>query len=208
MTKALLEITPTQAHLAELDEAVAAVLRRGTPLIAVTARQAHLPTFAAVLRECAAAVGDGAGVAVVRGVAPEQGGRYERRLRLWMVGRHLGVAACQTEAGHMVRDEDDCGAYDRFHADAADLTAFLAATASVLDVAAVDAGRRSVRIAAGDLALVDNREALHTAPSGHVHRLWLERQEDRDLPTEFTWTSAAHHAPVARRAVRRQLVAV
>lgn len=206
MTKALLEVIPTEAHLTELDEAVAAVLRRGTPLIAVTARQAHLPTFAAVLRECAAAVGDGAGVAVVRGLAPERSGTYERRLRLWMVGRHLGLASCQTETGHMFRDNDDCATQGGgFHTDAADATAFLAETASALDVAAIDDGRRTVHLESGDLALVDNHDALHTAPTGHVHRLWLERHDARDLPSEFTW-AAAHHVPVARRAVRRELV--
>lgn len=70
--------------------------------------------------------------------------------------------------------------------------------AALTDLAEQDGSRRTVRLEGGDLVLVDNYAALHTAPHGQAVRLWLTPHEPRTLPTDFTWTTDGHRGQPVR----------
>jgi hypothetical protein len=98
----------TAADIAELETALRAVNRAGTPLLQIRARDFPLPALSGRLRDVSRQLEDGRGIALVRGIPV---GRYELpdlEKIYWGLSVHLGVVIAQnTKGDHIghVRDE-------------------------------------------------------------------------------------------------------
>ena len=71
------------AAIDEIDRALADVKARDLPLRQITARDFPLPSFAGELARVRQLLGDGPGLAVIRGVPVERYGRQDIELVLW-----------------------------------------------------------------------------------------------------------------------------
>lgn len=126
-TAACTEVTLTDAALAELAGALAAVRTRGLPLLAVRREDFPLPTLGEELAATAAALESGPGAAVIRGL-PTARSEADVRTLFWGLGRHLGIAVPQDATGRVVgrsgADLRPCPS-GRFHTEGSDAVALL-----------------------------------------------------------------------------------
>jgi hypothetical protein len=93
---------------AEIDAALAAVKRRGLPVLGFGRQDFPLPRTAELLAGIAEELENGCGAVRLRGLAPERYTEDDLRRIFWGLGTHLGTALYQNGTGEImgeVRDE-------------------------------------------------------------------------------------------------------
>jgi len=105
----------TDAHLADLERAVAAVHRRGLALEDVTAADFPLPSLAADLAAIATTLENGLGFALVRGLPIARYDEATLGLIFWGLGSHLGVGVSQSYRGDKLGQVIDRGEVGRYY---------------------------------------------------------------------------------------------
>lgn len=93
----------------ELDAAVEAVLARDFDILAIKPEDFPLPGLAAVLRKVRAALRDGPGFALLRGLPVERYDRRQAAIAFFGIGAHLGQAVSQNAKGHALGHVRDLG---------------------------------------------------------------------------------------------------
>ncbi|MDH3241346.1 MAG: TauD/TfdA family dioxygenase [Alphaproteobacteria bacterium] len=91
----------------DLDAALGAVKRGGLALERLTAADFPLPSMAESLARTKRLLGDGPGLALIRGFPVDRYDRDEMALILWGVGCHLGIGMPQSYRGDMIGDVMD-----------------------------------------------------------------------------------------------------
>lgn len=130
----------TAAEIAELGAAAEAALASGTPLHAITSKDAFpLPGLAPTLATIRAQVSFGRGFAIIKGVPVQEWPRATTVAAYWLLGLHWGRALSNNKAGHLVGHIKDLGhdpaapttrlfatsAAQPFHNDSADVVTLL-----------------------------------------------------------------------------------
>jgi hypothetical protein len=127
------------SDVAEIGTALAHARMSGKPLGQLTADDFPLPSLRARLESWRAAVAEGLGVQVVKGVPVERWSIADCERFFWCVGQHLGTAGAQNRDGELLGHVRDQGAsYDDtsvrgyktaarldYHCDAADAVGLL-----------------------------------------------------------------------------------
>lgn len=130
------------AEVDELQRAVATAA--GRPLQALAREDFPLPALGAALRRWRAALRDGLGFALVRGVPVAGWSQAQAELAFWGLGLHLGIPGAQNGEGDLLGHVTDLSAHSehpderlyrtnrsiRFHCDAADAVGLLCLRAS------------------------------------------------------------------------------
>ena len=124
--------------LAEIDAALIAIKRRGTPLYDICQSDFPLPTLGATLKQAADELENGRGLVVLRRLPVERYSRDDARLIIWGLGTHWGEAISQNARGErlcsVIDQGREYGAKGRgyqtnerldFHSDNADVAALL-----------------------------------------------------------------------------------
>lgn len=91
----------------DLDAALGAVKRRGLALEQITSADFPLPSIAEVLARAKRLLGDGPGLALIRGLPVDRYTRDDMALILWGLGSHLGEGMPQSYRGDMIGDVMD-----------------------------------------------------------------------------------------------------
>jgi hypothetical protein len=99
----------TDAEIADLAAAVAAVKARGLAIVDITRNDFELPVLAAVLAHLRMELIDGRGVGMIRGVPVETLSREELAITYWGIGLHIGEAVTQNHLGHVLGHVTDMG---------------------------------------------------------------------------------------------------
>ena len=101
------ELSPSD--IAELERAVAAVRKAGTPMLDVRSRDFALPTLGARMREVWDQLENGRGMAILRGVPVDRYDPADLELLYWGVSMHLGIAIPQNTKGDLMGRVEDIG---------------------------------------------------------------------------------------------------
>jgi hypothetical protein len=129
----------TEAEIADLDQALRGVQKRGLAMADVTRKDFPLPVFGPFLKELERTVRSGRGFALLRGIPVERYTDEEVFLIKWGIGTHLGDKVSQNVYGDLLGHVYDYGkdpdstrtrGYQtsgelRFHVDRADMTSLL-----------------------------------------------------------------------------------
>ncbi|HET9148975.1 MAG TPA: TauD/TfdA family dioxygenase [Alphaproteobacteria bacterium] len=99
----------SEAEIAEVFDAVAAVERSGRPIHAVAKADFRLPWFAAVLADLKAECLDGRGFAYIRGLPVEGRTRVQNVLAFWGLGLYMGRPISQNAKGHLLEHVKNAG---------------------------------------------------------------------------------------------------
>lgn len=99
----------SDAEIAEVLDAVAAIEEEGIDLMSVTRERFPLPHFAEVLDEIRAEVMQGRGFAVIGGLPVESRTRVQTAIAFWGIGAHFGHAIAQNKHGHLLGHVKDIG---------------------------------------------------------------------------------------------------
>jgi hypothetical protein len=127
------------SDVAEIEAALAHARRTGKPLGELVADDFPLPSLGARLARWRAAVAEGLGVQIVKGVPVERWSTADCERLFWCVGQHLGTAGAQNREGDLLGHVRDQGlSYDDpsvrgyktaarldYHCDAADAVGLL-----------------------------------------------------------------------------------
>src|SRR3546814_3184222 len=82
----------TPAHVAEVEAALAGVIRRGLPLFEIAREDFPLPTLSELLARVQGALEGGLGFAMIRGLPVERWSEDDAKIVFWGLGAHLGAA--------------------------------------------------------------------------------------------------------------------
>ncbi|MDX1484364.1 MAG: TauD/TfdA family dioxygenase, partial [Alphaproteobacteria bacterium] len=93
--------------LEDIAAALAGVKGRGLALTDIAAEDFPLPSMAGQLAAVKALLGDGPGVALLRGLPVDRYGRDDLGLILWGIGTHIGTAMEQSYRGDMIGEVMD-----------------------------------------------------------------------------------------------------
>jgi hypothetical protein len=129
----------TEAEIADLDQALRGVQKRGLTMADVTRKDFPLPVFGPFLQELERTVRSGRGFALLRGIPVERYTDEEVFLIKWGIGTHLGDKVSQNVYGDLLGHVYDHGmdpdstrtrGYQTrgellFHVDRADMTSLL-----------------------------------------------------------------------------------
>ena len=132
------ELTLGPVQVGELEQALGAVTRAGRPLIAIGPADFPLPTLSTDLDRIAAALEDGPGYAVLRGLCVDAWSAKDLRTLVWAIGRHLGVAVSQDARGRLLAEVGrgtaaGCsGTRGRLHTGGSDVSLYLALEANAV----------------------------------------------------------------------------
>ncbi|MGH8978230.1 MAG: TauD/TfdA family dioxygenase [Acidimicrobiia bacterium] len=99
----------TDAHLAELDAALAQAEATTDDVLDITRESFPLPSLGAELAQLTRELIDGRGVALIRGLPVEEYGKERASKIYWGVGTHLGSPWPQNAKGHLLGDVTDHG---------------------------------------------------------------------------------------------------
>ena len=99
----------SEAHIAELDRAIAQIRIRNLRLPDFGKEDFPLPTLAPVLARIREDVVDGRGVNVMRGLPVDRWSREESAIAYWGIGAHIGEAVTQNAYGHVLGHVKDIG---------------------------------------------------------------------------------------------------
>lgn len=99
----------SDAEIAEVMDAVAAVEAQGLELIEITADRFSLPRFSEALRDIRAELMHGRGFALIRGLPVEGLSRHQIALAFWGIGCHMGEPRSQNRHGHVLGHVKDIG---------------------------------------------------------------------------------------------------
>jgi hypothetical protein len=99
----------TEAHLAELDAALAHAEERTDDVLDITREHFPLPELGVELERVERDLIDGPGVALIRGVPVERYGKERASKIYWGIGLHLGRPWPQNAKGHLLGDVTDQG---------------------------------------------------------------------------------------------------
>lgn len=127
------------AERAEFDSAIAHARATGRPLMELSAEDFPLPTLSAEIASWRAALRDGCGVVLLRGLPVDRWGEEDASIFFWCLGLHLGIPGAQNAADDLLGHVRDTGedradpmvrlyrtaADIRFHCDAADVVGLL-----------------------------------------------------------------------------------
>ncbi len=103
-------VMPFEARdIAELEEAVMAVIRSGKPLYTFNRNDFELPGLATRLARCARDLEYGRGVALWRGLDAGNYNEAELKVLYWGIGVHLGIPIHQNAKGDMIGHVRDSG---------------------------------------------------------------------------------------------------
>jgi hypothetical protein len=97
------------AQIAEIEEAVAALLERGTPLLEVTRDRFPLPTLGPAMDRIQDEVVNGRGFILIRGIPVDDYTIEESALAYFGIGSYLGWAIPQNAKGHVLGHVRDIG---------------------------------------------------------------------------------------------------
>lgn len=99
----------SDAEIAELADATAAVKARGLPITDITRDDFVLPNFGPVLSGIREELVDGRGVSMIRGVPVATLSREDAAIAYWGIGAHIGEAVSQNHMGHVLGHVKDVG---------------------------------------------------------------------------------------------------
>lgn len=131
--------TLTPAEIAEVEQAMRAVKRRGLSLHQVRRADFPLPTLSTRLARIGKECESGRGFVLVRGFPVQNYPDDETRYIVWGIGAHLGIPVSQSKNGEMLGEVRDVGVrlgtptsrgyrtneFLRFHTDSGDLVLLL-----------------------------------------------------------------------------------
>ena len=96
-------------EIAEIDAAVAKVLRRGIDIIDIERDDFELPTLGPTLDRIREEVVEGRGFVLIRGVPVEGRAMREKAIAYWGIGAYFGWAVPQNAQGHLLGHVRDIG---------------------------------------------------------------------------------------------------
>jgi len=99
----------TDAHLAELDAALATAEAQADGVLDITREIFPLPTLAPELARLTADLVDGRGVVLIRGVPVDRADKDRASAIYWGIGTHVGHPWPQNAKGHLLGDVTDQG---------------------------------------------------------------------------------------------------
>ncbi len=99
----------TDAHVAELDDALRFAEARTDDVLDITRELFPLPVLATELQRITRDLIDGRGVVLIRGVPVEKYGKQRASAIYWGIGMHLGRPWPQNAKGHLLGDVTDQG---------------------------------------------------------------------------------------------------
>jgi hypothetical protein len=182
----------TDAHLAELDAALARAEATTDDVLDITRESFPLPSLGGELAQLTRELIDGRGVALIRGLPVEKYGKERASKIYWGVGTYLGAPWPQNAKGHLLGDVTDHGRDIRdpttrgneiggfafpFHSDGSDLVGLFC----------LDAG------ASGGASLVANAVTIHNELVRNSPDLAAELYEP--MPYDFRGEQAPGSKP-------------
>jgi Taurine catabolism dioxygenase TauD, TfdA family len=96
-------------EIADLDQAIADVERRGIAIENIRKQDFRLPVLDPVLDEMRAALLEGRGFAVIRGVPVQRYTRLQSAIAFWGIGSRFGDPVSQNRNGHLLGHVKDLG---------------------------------------------------------------------------------------------------
>ncbi len=99
----------TAEHIADLNDAVVTVKRRGLSVPEISKEDFALPRLGAVLREASDELENGRGFVLLRGLPVEEVSAEDLNLLYWGLGAHLGEVISQNGRGDLIGHVTDLG---------------------------------------------------------------------------------------------------
>lgn len=99
----------THDEVADLDQAVRAIVKSGVEISQVQCRDFSLPVLGPTLERLARDVVDGRGLVLIRGVPVGRYSRLESAIAFWSIGTYFGDPVSQNAKGHLLGHVQDLG---------------------------------------------------------------------------------------------------
>lgn len=170
----------SDAALADIDRAVAAVKARGGALDDVTSADFDLPSLAGELAEIKRILGAGRGFVLIKGLADAGYTEDDLGIAFWGIGTHIGTGVSQSWRGDRLGHVRDIGETDRYytaggalemHMDPTDVVGLLCVRTS----ASGGLSRIASTLAVHNIILGERPEMMETLYEGFVYS---RRQSD------------------------------
>lgn len=103
------------AAIADVDQAIASVRKRGLVLDDITATDFDLPALSDDLREMNQILGSGRGFVLLKGLDVDKYSDEEFAIIEWGIGTHIGVGVSQSHLGDRIGNVRDVGGQGRYY---------------------------------------------------------------------------------------------